>query len=152
MADAAQWEVMRHTAETLDRFGVTHESYVVQGHEVRGLAEYLGDAESRGTAVVIAGSSGGAVLAALCAAHTLLPVLGVPLAGPHLAGIDSLLATVQAPPRVPVATLALGKAGAVNAALLAVAILANAQPDLRAQLEAYRAELAAKVLNQTLPP
>lgn len=152
LADAAQWEVMRHTAEILDQFGVAYESYVVQWNEILALAKYLSDAQSRGTAVVIAGSSGGVALAALCAAYTLLPVLGVPLAGPHLAGIDALLATVQAPPLNPVATLALGKAGAVNAALLAVAILANAQPNLRAQLEAYRAELAAKVLSQTLPP
>lgn len=152
MAGAAEWEILRHAAETLDSFGVPYETHVAPPHQAAALVAYLKDAESRGAAVVIAASSGGTSLAALCSAHTLLPVLGVPLPGPHLAGFDSLLATVQAPPHVPVATLALGKAGATNAALLAVAILANFQPQLRVQLETYRAELAAKVLDETLPP
>ncbi|MCL6503374.1 MAG: AIR carboxylase family protein [Pirellulales bacterium] len=151
LTDQADGEVMRHAAEMLERFGVPYEQRVAALHAPSALAELLQDAESRGTAVIIAGSRGGVSLAAACAAHSLLPVLGVPLPGPNLAGLDALLATVQAPAQLPVATLALGKAGAANAALLAVAILANSRPELRAQLEGYRAELAAKVLGETLP-
>ena len=114
-------------------------------------AEYVSQAESRGVEVVIAAAGGAAHLAGVCAAHTVLPVLGVPMESASLKGLDSLLSTVQMPAGIPVGTLAIGPAGARNAALLAVAILANKRPELREKLRQFRAEQAEKVLRETLP-
>jgi 5-(carboxyamino)imidazole ribonucleotide mutase len=114
-------------------------------------AEYVNQAESRGVEVIIAAAGGAAHLAGVCAAHTVLPVLGVPMESSSLKGLDSLLSTVQMPAGIPVGTLALGPAGARNAALLAVAILATSRPDLREKLRRFRADQREKVLRETLP-
>lgn len=151
MGSKSDWETMRATSETLDRFGVAHECRVMSAHRTPALAsEFAGTAESRGLEVIIAAAGGAAHLAGVIAAHTLLPVLGVPMKSDALNGLDSLLATVQMPAGVPVATLAIGKPGATNAALLAVAILANSRPALREKLHAFRAEQEKKVRETTL--
>ena len=132
---------MRATSQTLDRFGVAHECRVMSAHRTPGLAsEFARTAESRGLEVIIAAAGGAAHLAGVIAAHTILPVLGVPMKSDALNGLDSLLSTVQMPAGIPVATLAIGKAGATNAALLAVAILANSRPELKEKLRDFRAE------------
>lgn len=142
---------MRHCCEMLDRFGVAREAKVLSAHRTPGpTAEYVAGAESRGIEVVIAAAGGAAHLAGVVAAHTILPVLGVPMEGWSLNGLDALLATVQMPGGIPVGTLAIGKAGAVNAALLAVAILARSRPDLAGKLRDYRKEMAEKVLKEEL--
>jgi 5-(carboxyamino)imidazole ribonucleotide mutase len=152
MGSKSDWETMRHAAETLDRFGVVHEARVLSAHRTpRETSEYVAKAEGRGIEVVIAAAGGAAHLAGVAAAHTILPVLGVPMESAALKGLDSLLATVQMPGGVPVGTLAIGKPGAVNAALLAVAILAVARPELREKLRAFRKEQAEKVLSEKLP-
>ena len=152
MGSKSDWETMRHAAETLDRFGVGHEARVLSAHRTpRETSEYIGQAEGRGIQVVIAGAGGAAHLAGVAAAQTILPVLGVPMESAALHGLDSLLSTVQMPGGVPVGTLAIGKPGAINAALLAVAILAGARPDLREKLRAFRREQAEKVLSEKLP-
>jgi 5-(carboxyamino)imidazole ribonucleotide mutase len=151
MGSKSDWETMRHAAETLDRFGVPHEARVLSAHRTpRETAQYVETAEGRGIEVVIAGAGGAAHLAGVAAAHTTLPVLGVPMESASLKGWDSLLATVQMPAGIPVGTLAIGKPGAVNAALLAVAMLSLARPQLREKLRAFRTDQAEKVLAEKL--
>jgi 5-(carboxyamino)imidazole ribonucleotide mutase len=143
---------MCHAAQMLDRFGIAYEKHVVSAHRTPvWMSEFAQDAESRGIQVIIAGAGGAAHLPGMTAAHTTLPVLGVPVQSAALNGLDSLLSIVQMPGGVPVATLAIGKAGATNAGLLAVAILALANPELRAKLKAFRAEQTAKVREDRLP-
>ncbi len=149
MGSKSDWEVMRQAASTLTSFGVPHESRVLSAHRTPAeTAEYVGQAESRGLQVIIAAAGGAAHLAGVCAAHTLLPVLGVPMESAALKGMDSLLSTVQMPAGIPVGTLAIGAAGARNAALLAIAILANSRPDLRESLRRFRAEQKEKILRE----
>ena len=152
MGSASDWETMRPAHETLARFGVPHECRVVSAHRTAGLMrEYALGAEGRGVEVIIAGAGGAAHLPGMVAAQTVLPVLGVPVQSRALSGLDSLLSIVQMPAGVPVGTLAIGEAGATNAALLAVAILAGSRPELRARLHAFRAEQEAKVREAELP-
>ena len=152
MGSKSDWETMRRAAEALEQFGVAHESRVISAHRTPDLAsEYSKSAESRGTEVIIAGAGGAAHLAGVVAALTVLPVLGVPVQSKALNGLDSLLSMVQMPGGIPVGTLAIGEAGAKNAGLLAVRILAATRPDLRQKLHAYHAEMAAKVKGETLP-
>jgi 5-(carboxyamino)imidazole ribonucleotide mutase len=151
MGSKSDWETMRHASETLAKFGVTHESKILSAHRTPHAAtEWASGAVARGMQVMIAAAGGAAHLAGVMAAHTVLPVLGVPMESQALKGMDSLLSTVQMPAGIPVGTLAIGKPGAINAALLAVAILALQRPDLREKLEAFRAEQTAKVLQETL--
>src|SRR5581483_4177521 len=151
MGSKSDWETMRQADEMLTNFGVPHECRVLSAHRTpKETAEYVSAAESRGVEVVIAAAGGAAHLAGVCAAHTLLPVLGVPIESASLKGLDSLLSTVQMPGGIPVGTLAIGKPGATNAALLAIAILANQRPELREKLRAFREEQARKVLSETL--
>ncbi len=152
MGSKSDWETMRHAADTLAGFAVSCESRVLSAHRTPELAaEYARTAEERGLEVIIAGAGGAAHLAGVVAAYTLLPVLGVPMESPALKGMDSLLSMVQMPGGIPVGTLAIGKAGATNAALLAVAILANKRPELREALRRFRDEQARKVRQDTLP-
>src|SRR6202795_1284309 len=151
MGSKSDWETMRHADEVLTQFGVPHECKVMSAHRTPDLTtEYARQAEARGVEVIIAAAGGAAPLAGVVAAHTVLPVLGVPMESPSLKGMDSLLSTVQMPGGIPVGTLAIGKPGATNAALLAVAILALQRPDLHQKLEAFRKEQAEKILNETL--
>jgi len=151
MGSKSDWETMKHCAETLARFGVAHECRVLSAHRTpAATAEYVSQAESSGIEVIIAAAGGAAHLAGVAAAHTVLPVLGVPMESASLKGMDSLLSTVQMPGGIPVGTLAIGKPGAVNAALLAVAILATSRPELREKLRIFREEQAAKVLGEEL--
>ncbi len=151
MGSKSDWEAMRQADETLTKFGVPHECRVLSAHRTPAqTAEYVGQAESRGLEVIIAAAGGAAHLAGVCAAHTLLPVLGVPMESASLKGLDSLLSTVQMPGGIPVGTLAIGAPGARNAALLAIAILANSRPDLREKLRKFRADQSQKVLQETL--
>src|SRR5262245_5033123 len=151
MGSQSDWDIMRNADETLTKFGVAHECRVISAHRSPALAAEFGStAESRGIEVVIAAAGGAAHLAGVMAAHTTLPVLGVPMGGGALNGLDSLLATVQMPGGIPVGTLAIGKAGAVNAALFTVAILANSRPPLRKKLHDFRAEQEAKIRATTL--
>src|SRR5437867_6606445 len=152
MGSKSDWEVMQHADAVFTQFGVDHECRVLSAHRTpKETAEYVGGAEERGVEVVIAAAGGAAHLAGVVAAHTVLPVLGVPMESPSLKGMDSLLSTVQMPGGIPVGTLAIGKPGATNAALLAVAILANQRPDLRKRLHEFREEQARKVMKDTLP-
>ena len=152
MGSSSDWEIMRHAAEVLDRFGVAHERHIVSAHRTPGwMAEFASSAEGRGLEVVIAGAGGAAHLPGMVAAHTPLPVLGVPVPSTSLQGLDSLLSIVQMPGGVPVATLAIGKPGAINAGLLAVSILSNSRPDLRLRLRAFRDEQTQKVRQEQLP-
>ena len=147
----SDWDTMRQAADMLTRFGVPHEAKVLSAHRTPALtAEYAASAERRGLAVIIAGAGGAAHLAGIVAAHTVLPVIGVPVQSAALNGLDSLLSTVQMPKGVPVATVAIGASGAANAGLLAVQILSGARPDLRAKLHAYREEMAAEIKGTTL--
>jgi len=151
MGSKSDWEVMRAASETLGRFGVPHDSRVMSAHRTPDLVtEYVSGAAGRGMEVIIAAAGGAAHLAGVTAAHTLLPVLGVPMESQSLQGLDSLLSTVQMPAGIPVGTLAIGKPGATNAALLAVAILANKRPELREKLKQFRAEQADKIRAETL--
>ena len=151
MGSKSDWETMRHADQTLTDFGVAHECRVMSAHRTPALAvEFASSAESRGLEVIIAAAGGAAHLAGVLAAHTLVPVLGVPMKSDALNGLDSLLSTVQMPAGIPVGTLAIGKAGAVNAALLAIAILANSRPELRKRLHAFRQEQDRKVRQTTL--
>ena len=146
MGSQSDWETMKHAGETLAQFGVAHESHVISAHRSPSLAAEFGStAEQRGLEVVIAAAGGAAHLAGVLAAHTTLPVLGVPMKSDALNGLDSLLATVQMPGGIPVGTLAIGKPGAINAALLAVAILANSRPELRQKLHEFRRSQEAKI-------
>jgi 5-(carboxyamino)imidazole ribonucleotide mutase len=152
MGSKSDWEVMRLADETLQQFGVPHECRVASAHRSPALAmELASGAEQRGVEVVIAAAGGAAHLAGVVAAHTVLPVLGVPMESKALKGLDSLLSTAQMPAGVPVGTLAIGSAGARNAALLAIAILAGSRPELREKLRRYRAEQANKIAKETLP-
>ena len=152
MGSKSDWETMRQTDEVLTKFDIAHECRVLSAHRTPvQTAEYVGQAESRGVEVIIAAAGGAAHLAGVCAAHTVLPVLGVPMESASLKGMDSLLSTVQMPAGIPVGTLAIGPAGARNAGLLAVAILANSRPELREKLRRFRAEQSEKVLRETLP-
>src|ERR1035441_491990 len=152
MGSKSDWEVMRQADEVLAQFGVPHECRVLSAHRTPAeTAEYVSGAEGRGMEVIIAAAGGAAHLAGVCAAHTVLPVLGVPMESASLKGMDSLLSTVQMPAGTPGGTLAIGGAGARNAALLAVAILANSRPELKEKLKAFRREQSEKVLKETLP-
>ncbi|MBP7998855.1 MAG: 5-(carboxyamino)imidazole ribonucleotide mutase [Chloroflexi bacterium] len=153
MGSTSDWETMKLAADLLEEFGVPYEAKVVSAHRTPAwLAEYATTAEARGLQVIIAGAGGAAHLPGMVAAQTVLPVLGVPVQSRTLNGLDSLLSIVQMPAGIPVGTLAIGPAGAKNAALLAVAILANHQPDLRQKLHQFRLTQTEKVLNDTLPP
>src|SRR3954468_5073099 len=144
MGSKSDWDTMRHAAEILERFGVPHESKVVSAHRTPSLmAEYASAATGRGLAVIIAGAGGAAHLPGMVASNTVVPVIGVPVPGAVLNGLDSLLSIVQMPKGIPVATVAIGAAGAANAGLLAVAILGTTRPDLRTKLQAFRDEMAA---------
>jgi 5-(carboxyamino)imidazole ribonucleotide mutase len=152
MGSKSDWEVMQHASQTLSQFGVAHECRVLSAHRTpQATAEFISGAEGRGIGVIIAAAGGAAHLAGVAAAHTVLPVLGVPMQSQALQGLDSLLSTVQMPAGIPVGTLAIGKAGAINAALLAIAILGGAHPQLRDQLKKYRLEQTQKILKETLP-
>jgi 5-(carboxyamino)imidazole ribonucleotide mutase len=149
MGSQSDWATLRHAAEMLDRLAVPHEACIVSAHRTPDrLREYAGSARGRGLKVIIAGAGGSAHLPGMCAAWTPLPVLGVPVESHSLNGMDSLLSIVQMPAGVPVGTLAIGRAGAVNAALLAAAILALGDPDLAARLDAFRDEQTRAVANQ----
>jgi 5-(carboxyamino)imidazole ribonucleotide mutase len=151
MGSKSDWETMRHVAETLALFDVPHESKIVSAHRTpQWMVEYASGAEGRGIQVIIAGAGGAAHLPGMVAANTLVPVLGVPVESKALKGMDSLLSIVQMPGGVPVGTLAIGKAGAQNAALLAVAILANHDQALREKLRTFRDEQAARVRAEEL--
>ena len=146
MGSQSDWDTMKHADETLAQFGVAHESRVISAHRSPSLAaEFGSSAEQRGLEVIIAAAGGAAHLAGVLAAHTTLPVLGVPMKSDALNGLDSLLATVQMPGGIPVGTLAIGKPGAINAALFAVAILANSRPELRQKLHEFRESQEAKI-------
>jgi len=152
MGSKSDWETMRLADETLTQFGVPHECRVISAHRTPQLAsQYATEAESRGIEVIVAAAGGAAHLAGVIAAHTVLPVLGVPMESQALKGLDSLLSTVQMPGGIPVGTLAIGSPGARNAALLSIAILANSRPELREKLKRFREEQAAKVARETLP-
>lgn len=152
MGSKSDWETMKHASDTLARFGVAHECRVLSAHRTpAATVEFVQAAEGRGIEVLIAAAGMAAHLAGVVAAHTVLPVLGVPMEGGALKGQDALLSTVQMPPGIPVGTLAIGRPGATNAALLAVAILANSRPELRRKLREFREEQTAKILAETLP-
>ena len=152
MGSRSDWDTLQAAAETLDHLGIAHEVKVVSAHRTPDLLfEYAASAESRGLEVIIAGAGGAAHLPGMTASKTSLPVLGVPVESKALKGVDSLLSIVQMPSGVPVGTLAIGKAGATNAGLLAVAIISGSRPELRAQLRAYRQEQTQKVRQEQLP-
>ena len=151
MGSDSDWGTMRATAETLAEFGVAREARVLSAHRTPAeTTEYASTAEDRGLRVVIAAAGGAAHLAGVVAAHTTLPVIGVPMQAWALDGLDSLLSTVQMPRGIPVATVAIGKAGAVNAALLAIEILALGDPALRQRLRDYRAGQSRRILDTKL--
>jgi len=152
MGSVSDWETMQHAAETLENIGIPHEVRVVSAHRTPDLLfEYAAGAEGRGLEVIIAGAGGAAHLPGMTAAKTILPVLGVPVQSKALKGMDSLLSIVQMPAGIPVATLAIGKAGAINAALLAAAILGNKHPHYRVQLTEYRRAQTDAVLSVADP-
>jgi 5-(carboxyamino)imidazole ribonucleotide mutase len=152
MGSTSDWETMRHAAETLERFGVPYERRVVSAHRTpKLLASYAAEAEARGLEVIVAGAGGAAHLPGMLAAQTAVPVLGVPVETRALKGLDSLLSIAQMPAGVPVGALAIGAPGAVNAGLLAVAILSNSRPALRKALNGYRAKKTRDVLKSRLP-
>jgi 5-(carboxyamino)imidazole ribonucleotide mutase len=152
MGSTSDWETMRHAAETLDELGVWFEKRVVSAHRTPDLLyEYASSARDRGLEVIIAGAGGAAHLPGMTAAKTSLPVLGVPVKSRALNGIDSLLSIVQMPRGIPVGTLAIGRSGAVNAALLAASILANKHPEIREALDRYRSEQTERVLGHPDP-
>ena len=152
MGSKSDWDTMRQADEILTRFDVPHECRVLSAHRTPVLtAEYASSAAGRGLDVIIAGAGGAAHLAGVVAAHTVLPVIGVPIESSALNGLDSLLSTVQMPKGVPVATVAIGPSGAANAGLLAVAILATSRPELRTKLQMYRDEIADRVGRDSLP-
>jgi 5-(carboxyamino)imidazole ribonucleotide mutase len=152
MGSSSDWDTMKHAADVLEQFGVEHERHIVSAHRTPvWMAEFASGAEARGIEVIIAGAGGAAHLPGMVAAHTVLPVLGVPVQSAALQGLDSLLSIVQMPGGVPVGTLAIGKAGATNAGILAVSILANSRPDLRARLREFRAGQTERVRQERLP-
>ena len=151
MGSTSDWETMKNAADILTDFGVPFEAKVVSAHRTPDLLfEFAKSAEARGLEVIIAGAGGAAHLPGMCASQTVLPVLGVPVQSKALSGMDSLLSIVQMPFGVPVGTLAIGSAGAKNAALFAVSILANSRPDLREKLKKFRAEQTSSILESTL--
>jgi 5-(carboxyamino)imidazole ribonucleotide mutase len=151
MGSASDWDTMQHSADTLKSFSVPYETAVVSAHRTpEWMVEYAKAAEGRGLEVIIAGAGGAAHLPGMVAALSVLPVLGVPIESHALKGMDSLLSIVQMPGGVPVGTLAIGKPGATNAGLLAVAILANRRPELREALHRFRHEQARKVRESPL--
>ena len=151
MGSKSDWDTMRHAAEMLENFGVSYEKRIVSAHRTpRLMGEYASSAEERGLEAIIAGAGGAAHLPGMVAAHTTVPVLGVPVESQALKGMDSLLSIVQMPGGVPVATFAIGKAGATNAALFAVALLSNSRPELREKLRAWRDAQADRVLGDSL--
>src|SRR6188768_2601835 len=152
MGSTSDWETMRAAAEALDKLGIPYETKVVSAHRTPDLLfEYASTAQSRGIEVIVAGAGGAAHLPGMTASKTTLPVLGVPVQSKALSGLDSLLSIVQMPAGIPVGTLAIGRAGAVNAALLAASIVANTHPDIRSALDAFRAAQTDKVLGQPDP-
>ncbi|HOW63409.1 MAG TPA: 5-(carboxyamino)imidazole ribonucleotide mutase [Candidatus Contendobacter sp.] len=152
MGSTSDWSTLEHAANTLDALGVPHEVRVVSAHRTPDLLfEYAASAEARGLEVIIAGAGGAAHLPGMVAAKTVLPVLGVPVQSQALNGLDSLLSIVQMPGGIPVGTLAIGKAGAINAALLAAALLGNKYPLIRDAVRAFRAHQTANVLSQPDP-
>ncbi len=152
MGSSSDWETMRAAAEALDKLGVPHETRVVSAHRTPDLLfEYAAAAQGRGIQVIIAGAGGAAHLPGMVASKTTLPVLGVPVQSKALNGLDSLLSIVQMPAGIPVATFAIGAAGATNAGLAAAAILANGRPEIDAALKKFRAEQTAKVLAKPDP-
>jgi len=152
MGSTSDWETLQHAAETLEQLGIPHEVRVVSAHRTPDLLfEYASSAEERGLEVLIAGAGGAAHLPGMAAAKTALPVLGVPVQSKALNGVDSLLSIVQMPAGVPTGTLAIGRSGAVNAALLAASILGNKYPEYRQALHRYRAEQTDRVLDQPDP-
>jgi 5-(carboxyamino)imidazole ribonucleotide mutase len=151
MGSKSDWDTMSHAAAILAQFGIAHESRVVSAHRTpQWMAEYASSAAGRGLEVIVAGAGGAAHLPGMVAAHTVLPVIGVPVQSAALNGLDSLLSIVQMPRGVPVATVAIGASGAINAGLLAVAILGTSRPELREKLQQYRDTIAAEVRGQTL--
>ncbi|WP_287984356.1 5-(carboxyamino)imidazole ribonucleotide mutase [Diaphorobacter sp.] len=153
MGSSSDWETMQHAVAILQQFGIAHEAQVVSAHRMPDdMFRYAEAAAGRGLKAIIAGAGGAAHLPGMIAAKTTVPVLGVPVASRHLQGVDSLHSIVQMPKGVPVATFAIGAAGAANAALFAVALLANENPALRVQLDAFRAEQTAAARAMTLPP
>ena len=152
MGSSSDWETMQHAVAILQQFGIAHEAQVVSAHRMPDdMFRYAEAAAGRGLKAIIAGAGGAAHLPGMIAAKTTVPVLGVPVASRHLQGVDSLHSIVQMPKGVPVATFAIGQAGAANAALFAVALLANEDPALRAQLNAFRAEQTEAARAMTLP-
>jgi len=152
MGSKSDWETMQHASQTLSQFEIAHECRVLSAHRTpQATTELISAAEGRGVQVIIAAAGGAAHLAGVAAAHTVLPVLGVPMQSQALQGMNSLLSTVQMPAGIPVGTLAIGKPGAINAALLAIAILSNSYPPLREKLHQYRKEQTQKILKETLP-
>lgn len=152
MGSQSDWETMKHATEVLERFGIPHERRIVSAHRTPAwMAEYALGAEERGLEVIIAGAGGAAHLPGMVASQTLVPVVGVPVQSKALNGLDSLLSIVQMPGGVPVATMAIGSAGATNAGLFAVAVLAVRRPALREKLRTFRSEQAQKVRDGVLP-
>ena len=153
MGSSSDWDTMQHAVQILQQFGIAHEAQVVSAHRMPDdMFAYAEAAAGRGLKAIIAGAGGAAHLPGMIAAKTTVPVLGVPVASRHLQGVDSLHSIVQMPKGIPVATFAIGQAGAANAALFAVALLANEDPALRARLDAFRAEQTAAARAMTLPP
>jgi 5-(carboxyamino)imidazole ribonucleotide mutase len=153
MGSSSDWDTMQHAVEILQQFGIAHDARVVSAHRMPDeMFAYAEAAAGRGLKAIIAGAGGAAHLPGMLAAKTTVPVLGVPVASRHLQGVDSLHSIVQMPKGVPVATFAIGNAGAANAALFAVAMLANEDPALRVKLEAFRAAQTEAARNMTLPP
>ena len=153
MGSQSDWDTMRHAAETLDALGIAHETRVVSAHRTpKRLYDYAASAKQRGLKAIIAGAGGAAHLPGMLAAKTTVPVLGVPVASRHLQGVDSLHSIVQMPKGIPVATFAIGNAGAANAALFAVALLASTDAALAEKLQAFRVAQTEVARNMTLPP
>jgi 5-(carboxyamino)imidazole ribonucleotide mutase len=153
MGSASDWDTMQHAVEILQEFGIAHEARVVSAHRMPDdMFAYAQDAAGRGLKAIIAGAGGAAHLPGMLASKTTVPVLGVPVASKHLQGVDSLHSIVQMPKGIPVATFAIGNAGAANAALFAVALLASEDPALRQKLEAFRARQTEAARNMSLPP
>jgi len=151
MGSASDWETMKNASDILEEFGVSFEAKVVSAHRTPDLLfEFAKSAEERGIEVIIAGAGGAAHLPGMCASQTVLPVLGVPVQSKALSGMDSLLSIVQMPAGIPVGTLAIGAAGAKNAALLAISILANSRPELREKLKKFRENQTKSVLESEL--